>query len=523
MKATFVYLVMQLISIQGLHLNLERHTETEKMCLKLQCMENKTDDTEFSALVNMSVYWISESDDEVMLASISESDSKVLNYKITEAEVTGKMSKDYGELIVSSFNNSLSCTFANFACEINFINKSGNQMKRVYYTMSPESNDQKQAMLLMTLKAKTYDFVTTVDAMANFLKSFGNPNKHSADLAMSLQMLKSESGQHSEYDISLTTDGITEGDKRTDVASPLPLLNSKLNNKRGQGRVEGVASKNCTQKDVLDSLLEIRNSAQSMIAIGNSVENLLNKVLQNSLSQSDWRDTNATLSNVLPLTSSSDKTNEVDLEENSNFMFINKCVIKNDTNLPDRDVVKLDDHKETLCDTKTDGGGWIVIQRRFKGDVNFTRNWREYKEGFGTTLGDYWLGNDWISNLTHMGYNRLRVDMTFHGRNYSSEYVDFTLGNEAASYLIHFKTLRDSTNTFIRHSGYKFTTIDRDNDVYDGNCALRYKGGWWYDACHSVNINGVWGHLDYGMGLNWVGITGYYDTLSFVEMKIRKG
>ncbi|XP_059175174.1 ficolin-2-like [Physella acuta] len=78
--------------------------------------------------------------------------------------------------------------------------------------------------------------------------------------------------------------------------------------------------------------------------------------------------------------------------------------------------VELIESKLALCDTKTDGGGWIVIQRRVKGDVSFIRNWSDYKKGFGTLNGDYWLGNDWISNLTINGYSDLRFDMKYKGK-----------------------------------------------------------------------------------------------------------
>lgn len=43
------------------------------------------------------------------------------------------------------------------------------------------------------------------------------------------------------------------------------------------------------------------------------------------------------------------------------------------------------------------------------------------------------------------------------------------------------------------HQGRPFSTQDRDNDVAVTNCAMAYKGAWWYKNCHRTNLNGKYG------------------------------
>ena len=73
------------------------------------------------------------------------------------------------------------------------------------------------------------------------------------------------------------------------------------------------------------------------------------------------------------------------------------------------------------------------------------------------------------------------------------------------------------------HNGRKFTTKDNDNDrTGSGNCAITFKGGWWYNTCYDSNLNGLYiGRVsdDYKgiIWKHWRGPT----SLKFSEMKIR--
>ena len=60
---------------------------------------------------------------------------------------------------------------------------------------------------------------------------------------------------------------------------------------------------------------------------------------------------------------------------------------------------------------ETDGGGWIVIQRRNASTrwVNFARGWVDYKNGFGDLDGEFWIGLQQIYELTNQQRFELNV------------------------------------------------------------------------------------------------------------------
>eukprot|EP00731_Ephydatia_muelleri_P034222 Em0051g14a len=64
------------------------------------------------------------------------------------------------------------------------------------------------------------------------------------------------------------------------------------------------------------------------------------------------------------------------------------------------------------------------------------------------------------------------------------------------------------------HNGMKFTTLDHDNENWGANCASQNsRGGFWYNACYSVNPNG-----EYNSYLYWYPL----GNIRFDEMKIRR-
>ncbi|GFS09024.1 tenascin-R [Elysia marginata] len=173
-----------------------------------------------------------------------------------------------------------------------------------------------------------------------------------------------------------------------------------------------------------------------------------------------------------------------------------------------------------LCDLLTDGGGWIIIQRRTSGNVNFYRTWAEYKEGFGSLDDDFWLGNEKVYTITNSGTYELRVGIKYKGQFKFAHYSTFSLSDESSNYKLNIGTYDGTVGDSLRHHiGRPFTTKDRDNDATPGNCADGYLGAWWYVACHASNLNGKWGARNY-RGPAWRQTSGG-EPVSFTEMKIR--
>ncbi|KAH7959306.1 hypothetical protein HPB49_010168 [Dermacentor silvarum] len=135
-----------------------------------------------------------------------------------------------------------------------------------------------------------------------------------------------------------------------------------------------------------------------------------------------------------------------------------------------------------------------VIQRRgqFGNRVYyFYRNWTEYATGFGDPAKEYWIGNRALHALTsNAECMKLRIVL----KNHTGEIVSLDYGSFKAGTLSPIATTAN------------FPLSTRTTDNMDYHCAVKFRGGWWYNQCHRANLNGLnlnGPHDSYADGIEW--------------------
>ncbi|XP_067398259.1 tenascin [Emydura macquarii macquarii] len=177
---------------------------------------------------------------------------------------------------------------------------------------------------------------------------------------------------------------------------------------------------------------------------------------------------------------------------------------------------------EVYCDMSSDGGGWIVFLRRQNGKEDFYRNWRTYAAGFGDPKDEFWLGLENLHKITSQGQYELRVDLRDKGETVYALYDKFIVGDSKSRYRLKVDGYSGTAgDSMIYHNGRSFSTFDKDNDSAITNCALSYKGAFWYKNCHRVNLMGRYGDNSHSQGINWFHWKGHEYSIQFAEMKLR--
>ena len=210
-----------------------------------------------------------------------------------------------------------------------------------------------------------------------------------------------------------------------------------------------------------------------------------------------------------------------EIDSNNTFKFsVPKPHVYNITNFcGDRTEVA-----EGYCVGTTAGGGWLVVQRRQDGSVEFNRGWVDYEDGFGSLTGEFWYGLTPLHCLTNQGQWEMRIDFTFtNGTKSYLSYSSFSVGPASSNYQLSISGYNgiapnDPITGSHSQNGLPFTTKDNDNDKWDKNCAKDHTGnvgGWWYNACSFIHVN----HEI--KSDRRIYLSGSWNSLSFTEMKIR--
>nr|KAF6508731.1 tenascin XB [Rousettus aegyptiacus] len=175
-----------------------------------------------------------------------------------------------------------------------------------------------------------------------------------------------------------------------------------------------------------------------------------------------------------------------------------------------------------FCDMETDGGGWLVFQRRMDGHTDFWRDWEDYAHGFGNISGEFWLGNEALHSLTKTGDYSMRVDLRAGDEAVFAQYDSFRVDSAADYYRLHLEGYHGTAgDSMSYHSGSVFSARDRDPNNLLISCAVSYRGAWWYRNCHYANLNGLYGSTVDHQGVSWYHWKGFEFSVPFTEMKLR--
>nr|XP_046274218.1 fibrinogen gamma chain-like [Scatophagus argus] len=206
------------------------------------------------------------------------------------------------------------------------------------------------------------------------------------------------------------------------------------------------------------------------------------------------------------------------------------------------------------CEIDSFGRGFTVIQRRRDGSLDFHKDWMQYKKGFGylssNDTTEFWLGNEKIHFLTASLSTPtvLRIDLVdWDGNKRYADYNMFRIGSEADMYRLTYGYYfggdagdafdgydfgdDPSDKFYTSHNGMQFSTFDKDNDKYDGNCAMQDGSGWWMNKCHAAHLNGKYyqggrytekdaGESGYDNGIMWATWHSRWYSLKETTMKL---
>ena len=159
--------------------------------------------------------------------------------------------------------------------------------------------------------------------------------------------------------------------------------------------------------------------------------------------------------------------------------------------------------KRVRCNMDLEGGGWTVFHRRFLPFTqDFAKEWSDFKTGFGDVSDQFWLGNDFLHEMTTTATSQKHYVMVYgkkeDGTEAISKYGSFYIENDENFYRMNFNntllsgihSLKDNSKIDNRkdNNGMAFSTKDKDNDlIEDKSCVNYYEtGAFWLNKCSNI-------------------------------------
>ena len=126
----------------------------------------------------------------------------------------------------------------------------------------------------------------------------------------------------------------------------------------------------------------------------------------------------------------------------------------------------------------------LLIQQNIDRSNVFNRSWAEYKVGFNDSRGNYWLGNDLLSQLTLTGSYKLRIDLQGgRGSWYYAEYSTFIVQPESDDYRMHLSGYLDGAGADVFSYG---NCLIFSNAGGGGDDELSYQSGQMFSSLHLI-------------------------------------
>ena len=141
--------------------------------------------------------------------------------------------------------------------------------------------------------------------------------------------------------------------------------------------------------------------------------------------------------------------------------------------------------------------GELLVLRRTNGAVNFNASWAAYRSGLGKAeSGDFFLGLDFLANFTRDRDVCMRLQLTpwkLPTERRDAVYDSFRVGSRQDRFRLSYAAFSGSLLSDVLSIAKErpFSTYDRDNDQFVGNCAATLGGGNWYASCQHLNVFGT--------------------------------